>query len=324
MTYTVDPELQPLMEHVPVLDIADAVNTRERLRAQQGADPMSVVPVGVEVSQCTAPVSPAFDVGLVVFRPTHHGDDDLPVVLYLHGGGFVLGDARTDVRTPSHLAADLGAVVVSVNYRLAPESPFPAAFDDSYAALKWVATANSLEVDLRRLVIAGTSAGAGLAAAVALKARDVGGPEICFQALDSPVVDDRLTTASSIRYTDTPMWTRQNAIDSWNHYLGADVNREMLSEYAAPARARDLSGLPPAYIAVSSCDPLRDEGIEYARALLGAGVPTELQLFPGTFHGATSLFPHAAISRRANAAFTSAIRRALETRPANALHGNAN
>ncbi|WP_314036893.1 alpha/beta hydrolase [Dietzia sp. CH92] len=313
MTYPVDPEYRPLMEYVPVLDIADPSSTRERLRAQATTDPMSLVPESVEVIDEVAPVSDGTDVGLVVFRPAAPADRALPVVLYFHGGGFVLGDARTDVRVPARLAADLDAVVVSVNYRLAPEHPYPAPFDDGYAALEWVAAAEGHGFDPSRVVVAGTSAGAGLAAAVALKARDTGGPTILFQALDSPVVDDRLVTDSSRRYTDTPMWTRQNAIDSWGHYLGGETGRDSITEYAAPARARDFSGLPPAYIAVTSFDPLRDEGIDYARALLGAGVPTELHLSPGTFHGATSLFPHAEISQRVNAAFTSAIRRALES-----------
>lgn len=311
MTYAVDPEFRPLMEHVPVLDIADPVATRERLRAQAIADPMSVVPESVEVSDRTISVRDGADIDLVIFRPAACVGGALPVILYFHGGGFVLGDARTDVRVPSHLAAVLDAVVVSVNYRLAPEHPFPAPFDDGYAALEWIAAATGQGFDSSRLIVAGTSAGAGLAAAVALKARDNGGPSIMFQALDSPVVDDRLENDSSTRYTDTPMWTRQNAIDSWDHYLGQDTDRNSLSSYAAPARARDFAGLPPAYIAVTSFDPLRDEGIDYARALLGAGVPVELRLSPGTFHGATSLFPNTGISQRVNAAFTSAIRRAL-------------
>lgn len=312
MPYAVDPDFRPLMEHVPVLDIADAITTRERLREQAPAEPMSVVPEGVEVSDHSVPVPGGTDVELVIFRPGKHIGLALPIILYFHGGGFVLGDARTDVRVPSRLAADLDAVVVSVNYRLAPEHPFPAPFDDGYAALELIAANADPGFDSSRLVVAGTSAGAGLAAAVALKARDHDGPQILFQALDSPVVDDRLVTDSATRYTDTPMWTRQNAIDSWNHYLGHDTDRDTLSEYAAPARARDFSGLPPAYIAVTSFDPLRDEGIEYARALLDAGVPTELHLSPGTFHGATSLFPHLDASKRVNAEFTSAIRRALD------------
>ena len=312
MTYAVDPEFRHLMKHVPVLDLADAVTTRERLRAQVAGDPMSVVPAGVEVSDHRIAVRDGADVDVVIFRQAESSGRALPVVLYFHGGGFVLGDARTDVRVPSGLAADLDAVVVSVNYRLAPEHPFPAAFDDGYAALEWIASTADPGFDPSRLVVAGTSAGAGLAAAVALKARDLGGPAILFQALDSPVVDDRLVTDSSTRYTDTPMWTSQNAVDSWNHYLGRGTDRGALSYYAAPARAQDFSGLPPAYIAVTSFDPLRDEGIDYARALLGAGVPTELHLSPGTFHGATSLFPQAEISQRVNAAFTSAIRRVLD------------
>ena len=212
-----------------------------------------------------------------------------------------------------HSLQNLGAVAVSVNYRLAPECSFPTPFDDCFDALTWVAGENDLGIDPARIVVAGISAGAGLAAAVTLKTRDVGGPAILFQALDSPVLDDRLLTSSATDYTDSPLWNRQNAIDSWRHYLGADADRHQTPEYAAPARARDLAGLPPAYIAVSSFDPLRDEGIEYARRLIRAGVSTELQLYPGTFHGSSGVFPQTAISQRINADYTAAIRRALNS-----------
>ncbi|MFC9790109.1 alpha/beta hydrolase [Rhodococcus sp. NPDC127528] len=311
MSYAVDPEYLPMLGFLPRLDVSDAVAARTLVRSMGAEDPMATVPAAVVVERRTVPAADGAGIELVVFRPEHRIEQPLPGIAYFHGGGFVFGDANTDVRVPSALAADLGAVVVSVNYRLAPEYPFPTPFDDCFTALTWMAGDNDLGIDPARIAVAGISAGAGLAAAVALKARESGGPTICFQALDSPVLDDRLLTASATEYTDSPLWNRQNSMDSWCHYLGADADRDRTSEYAAPARARDLTGLPPAYIAVSSYDPLRDEGIDYAQRLTRAGVPTELRLHPGTFHGSSGVFPQAAISQRIDADYTAAIRRAL-------------
>ncbi|MGY0500331.1 alpha/beta hydrolase [Nocardia sp. FBN12] len=313
MSYPVDPEYLPMLGFLPRLDVSDAEAARALVRSMSAEDPMAAVPADISVERRTAPAADGSDIEVVVFRPERRIEQPLPGIAYFHGGGFVFGDAGTDVRVPSALAADLGAVVVSVNYRLAPEYPFPTAFNDCFAALTWLAGDNDLGIDPARIVVAGISAGAGLAAAVALAAREIGGPALCFQALDSPVLDDRLLTASATEYTDSPLWNRQNSIDSWCHYLGVDADRHRTSHYAAPARARDLAGLPPTYIAVSSFDPLRDEGIDYAQRLTRAGVPTELQLFPGTFHGSSGVFPQAAISRRINAEYTAAIRRALNS-----------
>lgn len=311
MSYAVDPEYRPMMGFLPELDVSDAEKARAVILSMKTEDPMSSVPAGVVVDRRTAPATDGSDIDLVVFRPEDRLGQTLPCIVYFHGGGFVFGDAATDVRVPSALAANLGSVVVSVNYRLAPEHPFPTPFDDAFDALTWIAGDNDLGIDPTRIVLAGISAGAGLAAAVALEARDVGGPAVIFQALDSPVLDDRLLTTSATEYTDSPLWNRQNGIDSWRHYLGDDADRSATSEYAAPARAGDLSGLPPAYIAVTSFDPLRDEGIDYAQRLTQAGVPTELHLYPGTFHGSSGVFPQASISQRIDADYTAAIRRAL-------------
>lgn len=313
-SFSVDPDYLPVMEFLPRLDLSDARTARALVRSMGAADPLASVPAGVVVDRRTAPAADGSEIELVVFRPEHHSKNPLPGIVYFHGGGFVFGDANTDVRVPSALAADLEAVVVSVNYRLAPEWPFPTPFQDCFDALRWIAGKNDLGIDGAGIVLAGISAGAGLAAAVALKARDVGGPTVCFQALDSPVLDDRLLTGSATEYTQSPLWTRQNAIDSWGHYLGSHTDRDRTSQYAAPARASNLAELPPAYIAVSSFDPLRDEGIDYALRLTQAGVPTEVQLFPGTFHGSSGVFPQAPISQRINAEYTAAIRRALASR----------
>lgn len=193
---------------------------------------------------------------------------------------------------------ELGVVVVTVEYRLAPEHPFPAPVEDCYAALTWMATnAAELGIDPERVGVAGASAGGGLAAAVALLARDRGGPTLCFQLLDVPELDDRLDTPSMLAYHDAPQWDRPSAIFSWRSYLGVEPGSPHVSPYAAPARAESLSGLPPTFVAVCQFDPLRDEGITYAQRLMHADIPTELHHYPGTFHGVT-MIEHAAVTRR--------------------------
>jgi acetyl esterase len=209
------------------------------------------------------------------------------------------------------LANDLGAVVVSVEYRLAPENPYPAAIEDCDAALCWVhEQASELGVDPTRVAVVGSSAGGGLAAGLNLLARDRGGPPICFQFLGIPEIDDRLDTPSMQQFVDTPMWTRASAEQSWRRYLG-DLYGGDVPAYAAPARATDLSGLPPTYVSTMEYDPLRDEGIIYALRLLQAGVSVELHSFPGTFHGSAAV-TSAAVTQRQFAEMALALRRALD------------
>jgi len=182
------------------------------------------------------------------------------------------------------------------------------------ACLRWYTTLTCSASTPARVVIHGLSAGAGLCAALALLARDRGGggPAIAFQYLDSPEIDDRLDTGSMRAFTDTPVWNRPSSELSWDSYLGPDVRgTEQVSPYAAAARATDLAGLPPAYIAVSAFDPLRDEGIGYAQALLAAGVPVELHLFPGTFHGSGLMIRHPRVSRRQRAERRAVLARVL-------------
>ena len=221
----------------------------------------------------------------------------VPAILYIHGGGFFVGSIDTEHAGSAGLARQLGVVVVSVDYRLAPEHPFPAGIEDCYAALVWLhAHADELGVDPARVAINGGSAGGGLAAGLALLARDRGGPAICFQYLGIPELDDRLETESMKRFTDTPMWSRPSAELSWQWYLG-DAHGGDVSPYAAPARATDLAGLPPAYVSTMEFDPLRDEGIIYALRMLEAGVSVELHSFPGTFHG-SAIVTGAAVTQR--------------------------
>lgn len=245
-----------------------------------------------------------------IYRPAVRAQHPSGCVFEIHGGGFMMGSIAMMDPWCQTVAAELGALVVSVEYRLAPEHPFPAALEDCYAALGWVAEhAPELGVDPARIAIAGQSAGGGLAAGTALLARDRGGPALCFQLLEIPELDDRLDTPSMLAFTDTPLWNRPNAVWSWKHYLGPD-HRGEVSPYAAPARAENLAGLPPAYVSTMEFDPLRDEGILYALRLMQAGVPVELHSFPGTFHG-SGLLPTAEVSKRSAREALDALRRAL-------------
>jgi acetyl esterase/lipase len=250
------------------------------------------------------------EVTLRIYRPKITTAEPRPCVYEIHGGGFMMGNIEMMDGWCQKAAAELEAVVVSVEYRLAPETPFPGGLEDCYAGLAWThENAESLGVDATRIAIAGQSAGGGLAAGLALLARDRGGPPICFELLEIPEIDDRLETASMKAFTDTPLWNRPNAVWSWKHYLGPDHSGDV-SPYAAPARAKDLTNLPPAYVSTMEFDPLRDEGIEYALRLLQSGVSVELHSYPGTFHG-SSLMPGAEVSRRGAAEVMNALARAL-------------
>lgn len=309
MGYAFDPELAPGIPFLPILDYSDPGATRALISefvAGLGTPDSSGVDVHDEL--ITGPEG-APDVRVRIYRP---GQRRGPAGIYhMHGGGFTVGDLEPEHADNLALARELGVLIVAVDYRLAPEHPFPAGLEDCYAGLKWMADhAQDLGIDPARIAIKGGSAGAGLGAALALLARDRGGPNICFQHLGYPALDDRLTTASS-QFPDTPLWHRGNAIMSWDAYLGVGVRGTPdVSPYAAPARATDLTGLPPAYISVMHFDPLRDEGIAYALALLNAGVTVELHLFPGTFHG-SNVFADAAISRRERGETIATLERAL-------------
>jgi acetyl esterase len=225
----------------------------------------------------------------------------------------LVGNIDTEHVGAATLAANVGALVVSVEYRLAPESAYPAAVHDCFAALRFLHDdAPALGVDRARIALVGTSAGGGLSAATALLARDRGGPAVCFQMLHIPELDDRLETRSMLTFVDSPVWNRPLAEKSWQYYLGDLAGSDDVPPYAAPSRADDLSGLPPAYVSTAENDPLRDEGILYALRMLQAGVSVELHQFPGTFHG-SAMVVTAEVSRRAQEESTRVLRRVLGT-----------
>jgi acetyl esterase len=312
MSYPFDPELAAAVAMMPVVEITDVPAARAQMAETFASVFGEPDRSGVQVRDELVPgPDGAPDVRLRIYTPDHVV---APAAIYdVHGGGFMLGSIDMFDGHNLRLARELGVPVVTVDYRLAPEHPYPAGLEDCYAGLAWVAkNADALGIDPDRIAIHGESAGGGLCAGLALLARDRGGPSIAFQFLGVPELDDRLDTPSMRAFTDTPIWNRPNAIVSWDSYLGAGRRGTIdIPAYAAPARATDLTGLPPAYVSVMEFDPLRDEGIAYAHALMHAGVSVELHAFPGTFHG-SAMVEQAAVSRREGDEALAVLRRALK------------
>ncbi|MDK8181765.1 alpha/beta hydrolase [Paenibacillus sp. UMB4589-SE434] len=248
-----------------------------------------------------------------IYEPANRTDAKLPAMLWTHGGGYVLGHPDMDDVLCERFVQAAHCVVVSVDYRRAPEHPYPAAIEDCYAGLVWMTDeAESLGIDVDRVAIAGASGGGGLTAALALMARDKGGPALIFQMPLYPMIDNRNTTASSYEITaDNATWNRTNNVEAWQMYLGAGVEDHELSPYAVPSKADSLAGLPPTYTCVGQLDLFRDETIEYVTRLAQAGVDVEFQLYPGCFHCFEVFVPEAEVSQRASQNYVDAMARAL-------------
>ncbi|WP_250031114.1 alpha/beta hydrolase [Paractinoplanes maris] len=247
------------------------------------------------------------DLTVRVYRPVN-ATGTLPGVYFIHGGGMIMGSVEGE-DVPATLICDrTQAIVVSVEYRLSPEHPHPAPVEDCYAGLVWMAkNAAELGFDPDRLAIYGASAGGGLTIATALLARDRGGPAVKYMMPIYPMIDDTNTTASSEEIVDIGIWDRAGNVEAWAWYLGG----KPADQYAAPTRASDLSGLPPAFIDVGTVDLFRDEDIAFAQRLMAAGVPTELHVHPGSYHAAETFAADAALSQRIWAMRLDALKRAL-------------
>ncbi|ARF54000.1 alpha/beta hydrolase [Streptomyces gilvosporeus] len=312
-----DPELALALEAIGQ-DLTPSI--RPEMIPDLRNSPMRAVPSDEQLSldgafaveHRTVPGPPgAPEIPLVILRPVG-AKGPTPALYALHGGGMIVGDHRSGALGFSEVARQLGATLVSVGYRLAPENPHPAPVEDCYAGLLWTAAhAADLGVDPGRIVVAGVSAGGGLAAAVALMARDRGGPEFAGQLLLCPMLDDRNDTPSSHQMAGLGVWDRTANDTGWTALLGAARGGPDVSPYAAPARAEDLSGLPPAFIDVGSAETFRDEVIDYASRLWQAGGRAELHVWPGGFHGFTGMAPKSALSREAAVAPLNWLRRLL-------------
>jgi acetyl esterase/lipase len=237
-------------------------------------------------------------VGVRMYQPADR-PDTLPALLWIHGGGYVGGTVDVDDLWAKNLAKSAQCVIVSVDYRLAPEHPFPAPLEDCYAALKWLSNnSDELGVKKSRIAIGGASSGGGLAAGLALLARDRAEVEVAFQLLIYPMIDDQNIIPASETTPDTFVWSREDNLIGWRSYLGREPGGEDLSYYASATRATNLAGLPPAYIAVGQLDLFLNESIDYAQRLLEAGVPAELHVYPGVYHGFDAFAPMADVSQR--------------------------
>lgn len=232
----------------------------------------------------------------------------LPGILAIHGGGMIMGSVEAEHLRAEVLCEAVGAVVVSTDYRKAPEHPYPAGPDDCYAALNWMVDhADELDIDPTRIAVYGGSAGGNLAISTTLRARDLAGPTIAYLMAPYPMLDDRNATPSSHEITDLGVWDRSTNVQAWNWYL----KDQSPDAYAAPAHAEELSGLPPTFIDVGTLDAFRDEDIAFVGRLAEAGVPIEFHLYPGAFHASEVFAPNAELSQRIIATRIAALRRAL-------------
>ena len=263
----------PAMHTLPV----DIVRAGSEKRFALGARRVPVGEIGERVI-----AGPAGDLKLRVYTPK--GVGPFPMIVFFHGSGFVICSLDTHDTMCRHLCEGAGAVVVSVDYRLAPEHKFPAGPDDCLAATRWAGThCAELNADPACIALAGDSAGGNLAAVIALRVRDEGGPALCAQLLIYPVTDAGTDTRSHEQNATGYGLTREGMIWFWNHYLGNQA--DAANPYASPLRAETLSGLPPAFVLTAEYDPLRDEGELYAARLIAAGVPTKLIRYDGMNHG---------------------------------------
>jgi triacylglycerol lipase len=303
----VDREIAPLLDMFPPIDLASApiAELREQAgRAYAFMPPPTILPEEVTISS----VHGGPDIALYLYRPaeTKPGGG---AILHIHGGGMVMGSAQQIQTSPAMLAVAAGVPVASVEYRLAPENPFPAPQEDCHSALVWLAgQAEALGFDASRIVVAGESAGGGLAAALAIMARDLGGPAIAGQLLTYPMLDHR-TGSDACPYANPTtgefIWTRASNRFGWTALQGDYAADDDRKGWFSPSLAGDLSNLPPAYIATGSLDLFFDENLDYARRLTAAGVPVELHSYAGAIH-AFNAVPGAAIADRCNAGLMAA------------------
>lgn len=266
---------------------------------------------GVRVARRSVERSDGTPVELLVFEPeARRGSSG--ALLWVHGGGYLVGIPEQNNELCSHLASELGILVVAVRYRLAPEHPFPAGLDDVMAGLNWVFDqADPLAIDTRAVAVGGESAGGGLAAAAAQRARDEGLPPLCHQLLLAPMLDDRTVLRCERDGLDALLWSARSNRFAWSCYLGSDDRRSAPPSYAAPARTTDLTALAPAWIGVGDIDLFVAEDRSYAKRLAAARVPCELVVVPGMYHGADGLARRSAPMRELRRSAIAALGRAL-------------
>lgn len=307
----VNPELLPVLKQFPP-DMDFTLETVHQIRQMPGM-PLLPVPALQPVERHIPGPAGAPELRLWIVDP-EPSEKNKPVLLHIHGGGFIMPDPTLMPQIQA-IATDCDCVVVSVDYRLAPETPYPGALQDNYAALKWVhAHTAELGVDPSRIAVGGASAGGGHAASLAIYARDRKEVPLIFQLLIYPELDDRTGSTRTVPPAIGHfLWTAESNRLAWSSLLGVPAGSSKVPAAAVPARVASVDGLPPAWIGVGSIDLFVEEGMEYARRLLHAGIATELLIVPGAFHGFDIVAPDAAVSKQFTASWKSALRKAFAT-----------
>jgi acetyl esterase/lipase len=309
----VDPELREALAAFPAfpMNAQSLPQVRPDFLAFLAAQPHPETPPTVVTEFSVESVFGADPIAVWGYQPVN-ATKPLPAILHLHGGGYVMGTAGMGDATNRILATALNCAIYSVDYRLAPEAPYPAALQDSYSVLKWMhAAAAELGLDPARIGVKGESAGGGLAAALALYARDQKGPPLGFQHLIYPMLDDRTAVRNDLPPHIGPyVWTNDYNQFGWSSLLGRPPGSKDVSAYAAPARVGDVAGLPPTYIAVGGLDLFLEEDTAYAERLACAGVAVEFHLYPGAYH-AFDMVPTARVSKAAVRDSLAALQRSL-------------
>ncbi|AKV03845.1 alpha/beta hydrolase domain protein [Labilithrix luteola] len=299
-----DPALAPLLpaleRHLPVRMTADRIAEFRQMKMPSLEEQIAGRPITATDYTIVAPDGVGIDV-TVIARKDHVTPG--PGIYHVHGGGMVMADRFAEASVLVDWAMKHDAVCVTVEYRRAPESPDPIPVEDCYAGLEWMASrARELQFDPNRLVIFGGSGGAGLSAGTTLLARDRKGPKLLGQLLQCPMIDDRNETLSSYQYDGIGVWDRTSNLTAWTAVLGDRRGTNDVSIYAAPARATDLSGLPPTFIDVGAAEVFRDEAVAYASAIWAAGGDAELHVWGGAFHGFYAIAPESDLAKSCVAA----------------------
>jgi acetyl esterase/lipase len=308
----VDPELLAAVKGSELTPLTlEAVEAGQKAGAALAATLPSIPGIAISTRKIPGPQgAPEVRVLIADMAPEKKNK---PAILHTHGGGYVLGAPEAFLPGLSLYAKPTGCVVVSVDYRLAPQTKFPGSLHDNYAALQWLYRhADELGVDRTRIAVAGESAGGGHAAALAIYARDKGEIPLIFQLLIYPMLDDRTGSTRQVPFPIGQIgWGAQGNRFGWEALLGVPAGSAKVPYGAVPARVENLAGLPPAFIGVGAIDLFVDEDIEYARRLINSGVPTELHVVPGAYHAFDLSVPGAGVSKRFREAITVALQRAF-------------
>lgn len=302
-----------IFDSLPDMSIADLPTARAAILAAPGIPDHAAVR---RTDRIVPGLTGRPDLLVRVYEPKGPRSSDHPPrpgILWVHGGGYVMGHVSRDDAAMDRIVAETGCVAVSAEWRQAPEHPYPASLDDAEGALRWMVSAvDELGIDPALMILGGGSSGGGTAAALALRLRVARDISIALLLLVYPMIDDTGTTPSSRAITDARLWNREANAAAWSAYLGESAAGPDVPEEAAPGRARDLTGFPPTWLAVGDLDLFLDEDIAFAQRLMRAGVPTELHVYPGAIHGFYTRLPGSPLAQRFHADMAAAIRRLVD------------